>query len=87
VYGSSAEPLAAAAGGDGAHSGRFQRCGTRFTDRTRRIVCKQADRVVQWSRHGTNFSDKLPKIAAAVRALPADHVMLDGEAVLLRSDG
>ena len=40
-----------------------------------------------WSRHGTNFTDRLPKIAAAVSGLPAESALIDGEAVVFRSDG
>ena len=40
-----------------------------------------------WSRHGTNFTDKLPKIAEAVCSLPAKSALIDGEAVAFRPDG
>ena len=56
-------------------------------DGYRLIARKQGGCVVLWSRHGTVFTDKLPRIAAAVRVLPADDVVLDGEAVVLRHDG
>ena len=38
-------------------------------------------------RHGTNFSDRLPKIAEAVRSLPVETALLDGEAVVFKPDG
>jgi bifunctional non-homologous end joining protein LigD len=40
-----------------------------------------------WSRHGTDFTDRLPRIAEAVRGLPPEHAHLDGEAVVFRPDG
>ena len=48
---------------------------------------KEAGRVVLRSRHGTDFTDKLPRIAAAVRSLPVENGLLDGEAVAFRPDG
>ena len=47
---------------------------------------KDADRVTLWSRYGIDFTDKLPRITAAVRSLPVD-VLIDGEAVVFRRDG
>jgi ATP-dependent DNA ligase len=46
-------------------------------DGYRLVARKPGGHVVLWSRHGTVFTDKLPRIAAAVRALPADDVVLD----------
>ncbi len=40
-----------------------------------------------WSRHGTNFTDRLPKVAEAICSLAADSALIDGEAVTFRSDG
>ena len=40
-----------------------------------------------WSRHGTNFTDRLPKVAEAVCSLATDSALIDGEAVTFRSDG
>ena len=48
---------------------------------------KDGDRVRLWSRYGTDFTDRLPAIADAVRALPVDTVLIDGEAVVFRPDG
>ena len=56
-------------------------------DGYRLLAFKSADRVVLRSRHGTDFTDKLPRIAAAVRALPVADALLDGEAVVFRPDG
>jgi len=53
------------------------------------IACSPASKPVAslWSRHGTDFTDKLPLIAEAVRALRVDAVLIEGEAVVLRPDG
>ena len=56
-------------------------------DGYRLVARKRADSVFLWSRHGTDFTDKLPRIVQAVRALPVEDVILDGEAVVLRPDG
>jgi bifunctional non-homologous end joining protein LigD len=56
-------------------------------DGYRLVARKDADRVTLWSRYGTDFTDKLPRIAAAVRNLPVDNAMIDGEAVVFRLDG
>jgi bifunctional non-homologous end joining protein LigD len=39
------------------------------------------------SRYATDYSDTFLRIAEAIRALPVDHVMIDGEAVVFRPDG
>ena len=56
-------------------------------DGYRLLASKAADRVTLWSRYGTDFTAKLPRIAEAVRSLPIDDALLDGEAVVLRLDG
>ena len=56
-------------------------------DGYRLIARKDAGRVVLWSRYGTDYSDTFVRIADAIRALPVDHVMIDGEAVVFRPDG
>ena len=38
-------------------------------------------------RYGTNFTDRLPKIAEAVCSLAAKSALIDGEAVAVRPDG
>ncbi len=48
---------------------------------------KQGERVTLWTRHGTKFTDRLPRIAEAVRSLPAENALIDGEAVAFRPDG
>ena len=56
-------------------------------DGYRLLASKAADRVTLWSRYGTDFTAKLPRIAEAVRSLPIDDALLDGEAVVLGPDG
>ena len=56
-------------------------------DGYRVIARKDGGRVTIWSRHGTIFTDKLPKIAEAVCSLAAESALIDGEAVVLRPDG
>src|SRR5208337_5548809 len=54
-------------------------------DGYRIVARKQGERVTLWSRHGTNFTDKLPGIAESVHGLAAEHALVDGEAVGFRS--
>jgi bifunctional non-homologous end joining protein LigD len=56
-------------------------------DGYRLVALKDAGRVVLWSRYATDYSDTFVRLAEAVRALPVDHALLDGEAVALRPDG
>ena len=56
-------------------------------DGYRLLASKVGDRVVLWTRYGTDFTDRLPAIAEAVRSSPVDNALLDGEAVALRADG
>jgi bifunctional non-homologous end joining protein LigD len=35
-------------------------------------------RVKLWTRHGTDFTDRFPGIAEAVRGLPVERALLDG---------
>jgi bifunctional non-homologous end joining protein LigD len=56
-------------------------------DGYRLIACKDAGRVVLRSRYATDYSDTFLRIAEAIRALPVDHAMIDGEAVVFRPDG
>jgi bifunctional non-homologous end joining protein LigD len=48
---------------------------------------KQIDRVTLWSRRGTDFTDRFLNIAEAVRGLPTDDPLIDGEAVVFKDDG
>jgi bifunctional non-homologous end joining protein LigD len=56
-------------------------------DGFRILARKQGERVALWTRRGTDYTEKLPRIAEAVRGLGADEAMIDGEAVVLRPDG
>ena len=56
-------------------------------DGYRLLARKDADRVTLWSRYGTDFTDRLRGIADAVRSLPVDKALIDGEAVVFRPDG
>ena len=56
-------------------------------DGYRILARKQGQRVTLWSRRGTDFADRLRRIAEAVRSLPAEDALIDGEAVVLRPDG
>ena len=47
----------------------------------------QGERVTLWTRHGTKFTYRLPKIAETVRSLPAENALIDGAAVAFRPDG
>ena len=56
-------------------------------DGFRVLVLKQGEWVRVWSRRGADFTERFPRIAEAVRALPAEQALIDGEAVVFRSDG
>jgi bifunctional non-homologous end joining protein LigD len=56
-------------------------------DGYRIIARKDGSRVTLWSRYGTNFTDRLPKIAEAICSLAAKSALIDGEAVAVRLDG
>ena len=40
-----------------------------------------------WTWHGTDFTARLPRVAEAVRSLPVETALLDGEAVVFKPDG
>ena len=40
-----------------------------------------------WTRYGTNFTDRLPKVAEAVCSLAAESALIDGEALAFGPDG
>ena len=56
-------------------------------DEYRILARKEGSRVTLWSRYGTNFTDRLPKVAEGVCSLAAERALIDGEAVAFRSDG
>jgi bifunctional non-homologous end joining protein LigD len=56
-------------------------------DGYRLLALKDAGRVTLWSRYATDYTDTFLRIAEAVRALPIDSALLDGEAVVFGPDG
>ena len=56
-------------------------------DGYRLLARKEADRVHLWTRYGIDFTDRLRGIAEAVRKLPAENALIDGEAVTFLPDG
>jgi bifunctional non-homologous end joining protein LigD len=56
-------------------------------DGYRIVARKQGERVTLWTRYGTDFTNRLPRIAEAVGGLAAEHALIDGEAVVFRPDG
>jgi hypothetical protein len=53
-------------------------------DGWRIIARKNGSRVTLWSRYGTNFTDRLPKIADGICSLGDKSALIDGEAVAFR---
>jgi bifunctional non-homologous end joining protein LigD len=56
-------------------------------DGYRFIVRRDGDRVRIFSRRGLDWTDRVPSIVAAVRALHVRSAVIDGEAVVARDDG
>ncbi len=56
-------------------------------DGYRLIAPKEHDAVRLWSRSGTDFTDSMKSTTASVASLPTRNAVIDGEAVVLRSDG
>ncbi|MFO7962788.1 MAG: ATP-dependent DNA ligase [Desulfobacterales bacterium] len=56
-------------------------------DGVRIQVHKQGDRVVTFTRRQKDVTDVLPEIEEAVRSLPAETIVLDGEVLALKPDG
>jgi DNA ligase-1 len=56
-------------------------------DGARIQVHKAGDEVRVFSRLGNDVTTAVPEVVAAVRALPARRLLLDGEAIALRPDG
>ena len=56
-------------------------------DGYRLLARKEGERVSLWTRYGTDFTVRLPRIAEAVHDLPAESALIDGEAVAFHSDG
>jgi bifunctional non-homologous end joining protein LigD len=56
-------------------------------DGFRTLARKQGERVEVWSRFGTDFTARFSNIAEAVRGLPAESALVDGEAVAFLPGG
>ena len=56
-------------------------------DGFRILARREAERVRLFTRHGTDFTARYPKIAAAVESLPVRLCALDGEAIVVNQDG
>jgi bifunctional non-homologous end joining protein LigD len=56
-------------------------------DGFRMLALKDGARVRLWSRRGTDYTDRLTRIAEAVQGLPAERALVDGEVVVFRPDG
>jgi bifunctional non-homologous end joining protein LigD len=56
-------------------------------DGFRTLAKKQGERVEVWSRYGTDFTGRFSNIAEAVRGLPAESALIDGEAVAFLPGG
>jgi bifunctional non-homologous end joining protein LigD len=56
-------------------------------DGFRILTRREAERVRLFTRHGTDFTARYPKIAAAVESLPVRSCALDGEAIVVNQDG
>jgi bifunctional non-homologous end joining protein LigD len=58
-----------------------------FTKLSTTLARRDAERVRLFTRHGTDFTARYPKIAAAVESLPVRSCALDGEAIVVNTDG
>jgi DNA ligase-1 len=56
-------------------------------DGARLQVHRRGDEVRAFTRNLADITDRVPEVVEAVLALPVDAVVLDGEAIALRSDG
>jgi bifunctional non-homologous end joining protein LigD len=56
-------------------------------DGYRILARKQGEDVALWTRYGTDFTDRFRGITEAVRKLPAENALIDGEAVAFLQDG
>ena len=68
----------------------FSRAGWLFEvkfDGYRLITEKEADTVKLWSRAGKNLTATFPELEKAVSALPYEHLIIDGEAVVHNEHG
>jgi bifunctional non-homologous end joining protein LigD len=75
-----ATPALSVPGGDGwVHEIKHDGC--------RMILRRDGDRVRAFTRRGNDWTDRVPSIVAAVKALEVASVTLDGECVMCREDG
>ena len=51
-------------------------------DGFRILARRNGDSVRLYTRHGTNFADRFPRIVAAVKSLPVQSCFIDGEAIV-----
>lgn len=68
----------------------FTRDGWHFElklDGYRLLACKQGGEPLLLSRNGHDYTRTFPEVARALRSLPVDDVILDGEVVALADDG
>jgi bifunctional non-homologous end joining protein LigD len=56
-------------------------------DGFRILARRERERRRLFTRHGTDFTDRFPKIKAAVENLPVRSCVLDGEAIVVESAG
>jgi bifunctional non-homologous end joining protein LigD len=56
-------------------------------DGYRMMLIRERDRVRLISRGGHDWADRFPLIVSAALKLPEKHYVIDGEVVVLRSDG
>jgi bifunctional non-homologous end joining protein LigD len=56
-------------------------------DGYRMIACKNGGQVRLWSRNGRDWSREFLAVTDAVKALPADEIVIDGEAMAHCKDG
>lgn len=56
-------------------------------DGARIQVHRAGERVAIYTRHGNDVTDALPEVVELIGTLPADSLVLDGEAIALSSDG
>ncbi len=71
-------------------AGPFDRAGWVFEEKydgDRILAYKEGERVRLLSRNGKERTDRFPRIAAAIRALRPESLLLDGEVVVFDSEG
>jgi bifunctional non-homologous end joining protein LigD len=56
-------------------------------DGYRFIVRRDGDQVHAWTRRGNDWTDRVPRVAAALRALPVTSATIDGEIVVCGERG